>query len=112
MKEEAFSTRLLTVTSEIISQALREDAQSFAQPARCKAANGLAEHIMAARLKLLYSCLSSEKARANAALQLLASIARRGESFVLELCRGFDFELPALYKLARAPRYFAFLRLL
>lgn len=109
MKEEAFSTRLLLVTSDIIHQSPREDAQSLAQSKGCKAADDLAKHILSARLKLLYSSLSAEKARANAALQLLACISQRGERFITELCRRFDFELPALYKLARAPRYLAFL---
>ena len=107
MKQEPFCVRLLLVTSEVIAQAPREHAQFLAPPRDCKAADGLAEHILAARLKLLYGCLSGEKARANAALLLLASIAQRGGRLIAELCRKFDFELPALYKLARAPRCFA-----
>lgn len=100
IKQETFSKHLLLVTATIVSK----QTDAFALSTSYQAADALAEHILTSRLKLLYSCLSSEKAKANAALHLLVSIAERGGHLVTELCRRFDFELPALYKLARAPR--------
>ncbi len=108
MKQEVFGACLLLATSAIINRSPKEDAESFAQPQACKAADAVAEHTLMSSLKLLYSFLGSEKEKANAALHLLASIAQRGAKFVAELCQRFDFDLPALYKLARAPRYAAF----
>ena len=102
MKQEALTLSLLTVASAIIRTAPREDSQTAA--ASASPVDDLAYHILTARLKLLYSYLASEKAKANAALHLLGAIVGRGARLTAELCKRFDFELPALYKLARAPR--------
>ena len=58
------------------------------------------------RMKAFHHHLSSgDHRRAAAALALLAAIASRGPVPAAELARGFDFDLKALAKLARPPRW-------
>ena len=104
VKAESFLCRLLIVTARIISYASKQDLLVAGQSVVGNLANSLADYILTSKLKLLYTLLASERQRANAALHLLATIAEQSPSFVEELCRRFDFELPVLYKLARAPR--------
>ena len=57
-------------------------------------------------MKALHHHLSSgDHRRPNAALALLSAITSRGPGPAEELVRGFDFDLKALSKLARPPRY-------
>ena len=59
------------------------------------------------RMKAVHHHLSSgDHRRAHAALAMLAAVASRGPAPAGELVRGFDFELKALPKLARPPRFF------
>lgn len=105
MKQEAFGTRLLRVTAVLIRESPRRGPAGALQPNVALSGDQLADYILSYRLKLLYTYLGSELARANAALYLLASIADRGAKFIAQMVKRVDFELPAFHKLARAPRY-------
>lgn len=102
VKEESFLVKLLLVTAELISTL--NDQSTFGGSSPSNLAISLSDYVLATKTRLLYTLLASEKQKANAALYVLASIAKRGSSFVSELCNSFDFDLPALHKLARAPR--------
>jgi len=71
------------------------------------ALDSLARAIMTRRMRHVYSHLGSGiRARVNAALMVLAAIARRGRKSAAELFRTFDFTLAALPKIAAPPREF------
>jgi Ribosome 60S biogenesis N-terminal len=60
------------------------------------------------RMKPLYFNLGCDaRPRANASLALLAAVARRGSGVARELVDAFDFDLKALAKLSRPPRWAA-----
>lgn len=104
MKQEAFAHQLLIMTAMILKMAPRDDPEKLEPGLASLAADQLAEFMIASKLKLLYSNLGGDKPKSNAVLHLLACIAQRGPKLVIQLCKRLDFELPALHKVARAPR--------
>ncbi|BDA47572.1 probable nucleolar pre-ribosomal-associated protein 1 at C-terminar half [Coccomyxa sp. Obi] len=65
----------------------------------------LALNIIGRRLKTLYFYLGSDvRAKANAALYLLAAIARHSTQAARDLVQAFDFTLSALTRLCKLPR--------
>jgi hypothetical protein len=104
MKQDHIAVDVLFVLAKILRVAPTGQRNLSKPDPSAAAADALASSILVRRMKLLYSFLGSERMKVNAALNLLASIVERGPKFADDLCHVVDFQLPAFYKVARAPR--------
>ena len=100
MKDDRVAATLLLVIIDILTL---PPASMAAPTAAGRAADALAASIIAKRIKALYFLLGSDhKGRVNASLALMTALVRRGVA--RDLVRGFDFDVPAFGRAARAPR--------